>query len=319
MPFLVRPFEKQDYKSLVTIANAIYPEYRKTTEEWQRGDQLFDETRYVRLRYVAVDEETQRVVGYGSVQHNPGTFHPQKFWLTLMVHPDWQRKGVGRTIYERLNAHLRELNAITVWTNIREDHADALVFFERRGFAEVRREWELRLPVEEVDTASFLSVLKRVQEQGIVIVTLLEEREHDRDYLRKVYELSNAILADVPMPDQWTGLSFEEFERQFNYPGLLPEAYFIAKHGDLYIGRSDLWRLEAEPDRLYQGVTGVLREYRRKGVATALKVKAIEYTKQHGYKFITTWNDSENVAMLSLNEKLGFRRQIGWVAMEKTL
>jgi GNAT superfamily N-acetyltransferase len=72
-----------------------------------------------------------------------------------------------------------------------------------------------------------------------------------------------------------------------------------------------------EPKDLYQGLTGVRREYRGKGVAMALKLKTIEYAQRHGYAVIKTWNESNNVGMLAINEKLGFVRQPAWVTFAK--
>lgn len=98
----------------------------------------------------------------------------------------------------------------------------------------------MRLPVTEVDISPFLSVLEQVSTQGIIITTLKEERERDPKCLRKLYELSITIHADIPMPEQFTPVPFEEFKRWFQYPTLLPDAYFIAKYGDRYIGLSNI-------------------------------------------------------------------------------
>jgi len=51
-------------------------------------------------------------------------------------------------------------------------------------------------------------------------------------------------------------------------------------------------------------LTGVLPEYRRRGIATALKVKTISYAREHGFRRIFT--NSDNPAMKVLNAKLGF-------------
>ncbi len=317
MPFSLRLFDERDYEALAEIWNANFPDDRITAHEWRHDDKLFDETRYARRRYVAIDEETGKVIGYGIISHSPGMFHPQKFQLSIVVHPEWQRCGAGSLLYQKLMSDLQELNAVTVRTHVREDKTCAIAFVKKRGFVEERRVWELRLSVAEVDISPFLSVLERVSTQGIIITTLKEERERDPDCLRKLYELSIAIHADIPMPEQFTPVPFEEFKRWFQYPTLLPDAYFIAKHGDRYIGLSNMWRSEANPKLLNQGITGVLREYRQRGVATALKVKTIDYAKRHGYQFISTWNDSTNAVMIALNEKLGFSRQVGWVTFVK--
>jgi GNAT superfamily N-acetyltransferase len=64
-------------------------------------------------------------------------------------------------------------------------------------------------------------------------------------------------------------------------------------------------------------LTGVRREYRRQGVATALKVQTIAYAKQHGFREIVT--KTANPAMLSLMEKLGFQHESGEVRLLKAL
>ena len=67
------------------------------------------------------------------------------------------------------------------------------------------------------------------------------------------------------------------------------------------------------------GFTGVAREYRRQGVATALKLRAIEYAREHGYQTIRAFNLPIHSEMLALNEKLGFPRRFCYVTVEKCL
>ncbi len=78
-------------------------------------------------------------------------------------------------------------------------------------------------------------------------------------------------------------------------------------------------RNESTPRILSQDDTGVIREYRGRGIATALKLKISEYALKNGYSTIKTRNDSTNAPMLAVNTKLGFQRKVGWIMMEKTL
>ena len=102
-------------------------------------------------------------------------------------------------------------------------------------------------------------------------------------------------------------------------PGLLPDAYAIAKDGTNYVGLSAVRRLDKEPHGLGQLLTGVRREYRSKGVAFAMKLKVIDYAQKNGYKLIITEMESTNTGMLGINMKLGFKRQVGFVGFSKTL
>src|SRR5207245_4943489 len=100
-------------------------------------------------------------------------------------------------------------------------------------------------------------------------------------------------------------------------PHLLPDGYFLAKDGSNFVGMSDVHRIDSEPAVLNQDDTGVIREYRGRGIATALKLRVIDFGKKNGYRIIKTWNDSVNASMLAINNKLGFKRQVGWILMEK--
>jgi len=85
------------------------------------------------------------------------------------------------------------------------------------------------------------------------------------------------------------------------------------------VGMSNVHQIDSEPSVLNQDDTGVIREYRGRGIATALKLKVIEFGKKNGYRTIKTWNESSNNPMLAINIKLGFKRQVGWIMMQKAL
>jgi ribosomal protein S18 acetylase RimI-like enzyme len=54
------------------------------------------------------------------------------------------------------------------------------------------------------------------------------------------------------------------------------------------------------------GSTGVLPEYRRRGIGRALKLRLHAYARAHGYRELHTANVRHNKAMLDLNDSLGY-------------
>jgi len=68
------------------------------------------------------------------------------------------------------------------------------------------------------------------------------------------------------------------------------------------------YKLGAGIDILETGLTGVDRQYRRRGLATALKCQVIEVAQRLGARRILTSNE-ENNPMFQLNLRLGFEAQ----------
>ena len=77
--------------------------------------------------------------------------------------------------------------------------------------------------------------------------------------------------------------------------------------------------LSARFNKNFEKFTGVAREYWGQGVATALKLRAIEYAREHGYPTVRAFNRPAHAALLALNERLGFRRYFSYVTLERCL
>jgi GNAT superfamily N-acetyltransferase len=124
---------------------------------------------------------------------------------------------------------------------------------------------------------------------------------------------------DVPRPDEYTPVKFEEWVK-FNLENhnVLPDGYFLAMRQGDFAGVSNLWKAP-EADVLHVGLTATRRDYRRMGIALALKLKAIDYARQRGVRELRTGNETRNRPMLSINEALGFVKQPVWVSYVKTL
>jgi GNAT superfamily N-acetyltransferase len=315
-----REFRPINYERLVEIYNANYPDYRISVAERRSRDESVDRKKYLLKRFECVDLEYDRIVGFGELLNVPDMYHPRKFMASILVDPEHQCRGIGRAIYSRLDEELTHRNAMLAWTMSKEDLPKRLEFFRRRGFVERSRNWESRLDLSTANSAPFKTYLDKVLKEGITLSTLAEEQHRGQDALRRIHELSQLVQADMPREADFTPLSYEDWVTySLKNPQLLPQGYIIAKDGTSYVGMSDVHRNDTEPGVLNQDDTGVRREYRGRGIAIALKVKVIEFGKKNGYRMIKTWNESGNAAMLAVNVKLGFKRQVGWILMEKTL
>ncbi len=318
--FQFREFGSSDYDRLAELFGRIFPEYDRTPNEWRHWDSMVDKSKFYFHRFACVSSGSKEILGFGQCQHSMEMFHPNKFWLEIWVDPKYQKKGVGAAIYEKLRQELADKAAVTCWGMTREDMTIPVEFAKKRGFVESRRAWESRIDPSKFDPHPFRKYQEKATSREITISSLEEERKHDPDYKGKLHELVNLALADMPRPDEFTPIPYEQWvTMELDNPDLTPEGYMIAKDGDKYVGLSALWRSETEPQGLYQGNTGVLREYRGQGIAISLKLRVLEFAKREGYERVKTWNDSTNAAMLGINMMLGFKRQVGWIIFEKKL
>lgn len=294
MSITLRPFEAPDYGAVLDLYHQAKPLGLHPPAA------AASNTR----RYVAVDASGETIVGFGTV-----TLHDNSL-LTLLVSPQWQRQGIGGLLWERLRQVLLDSNVTSVEPWVREENGAGIAWLEKQGFVPTRLDGPVSFYLQETDLSPFEAQVGAVLAQGIVLTTLRRERQEAPDCLARLHALSNRLNADVPGSENATPQTLEDFIRELDEPQALPDAYFIAKDGADYIGLSYLRAREADPNcvepfNAQQCLTGVLPEYRRRGIALALKVQTLTYAREHGFRRVLT--NSSNPAMQALNAKFGFR------------
>ena len=314
----IRPFDGE-YEQLIAIQKAIDPDEGGSVEGWRFDDDNWRHDRYFKERVVA--ERDGKVVGWGQVYQMPWQFHPEKFRMNLDVHPEFQRHGIGSALYERLVGIVRGQKGTRLRTDTQESRASALEFLRKRGFEEIQRYWESRLDVNAFDFAPFSAAEPRAVAEGITITTLADElagHGPEETMLQAIYDMEIAAFLDVPFPDPATPFPFDEWKKWvLESPNRLDDAFFLAKDGSRYVGVSNMHKNPEHPGVIFQGFTGVIREYRGKGVAMALKLQTVRYAREHGYREIRTGNNTRNRPMLRINEAMGFAKQPVWIEFER--
>jgi len=315
MNITIRVFTADDYEETVAVKNVCWPDFPSTADEWRHWDANRDpKHRCIRL----VAEQNATIIAFAHALHQPWMFHPQKFTVNISVLPEQRHHGLGRALYAALLDGLKVHDPLVLRCEVREDWSDSLRFVHQLGFGEETRSWESRLDLATFDSAPFADAIQQVTAHGIVIKTW-RELEHDPNRNRKLHALVTEVDKDVPTPDEITPVDFDTFVRaSIEHPNVLPDGLLIALDGDEYVGMSQLWGSQAA-HTLENGLTGVLRSHRRKGIALALKIRNAIWAQQQGYPMIKTFNDSTNRPMLSINEMLGFQKQPAWINLVNML
>lgn len=321
----IRAFDasEADYAGMIDVHNALWIGEPVTVVQMQHYDRVRDPKLFFQR---AVVEAVGRIVGVATYGEPAWSLRPGKYHVEAEVHPDYQRRGIGTALYAHIMQQLATRTpAPNFYTSeTREDFTGGIRFLEARGFRRVMRSPSSALDVAGFDPSRYAGVVERVKARGIAIRTMQELSQSDPQWQHKLYELDWACTQDEPLPDAPTQRPFDEWaKRTFDSPTFLPEAGFVAvdcahPDGDLYVGLSELNKSLSDPTRLNTGFTAVLASHRRRGIATALKLCAIEFARQYGAKTIRTGNE-ENNPMYQINLRLGFQPEPAFLSYEKRL
>ncbi|MCK4512501.1 GNAT family N-acetyltransferase, partial [bacterium] len=123
----IRPFNwsDEDYGIIIDIANAVFPDELDLPELLKHRDNARDKS-YMLERVIL--EADGVPVGSCSFGESPWTPVPGKFWTYVQVHPDHQRRGYGKAIYDHVVGLLSEKKPTILDSWTREDKADAVTF-----------------------------------------------------------------------------------------------------------------------------------------------------------------------------------------------
>lgn len=124
-----------------------------------------------------VAREGDQVVGFVATQINPNTNRaPGGCILTLIVHPAFQRRGIGRSLHETAVNYLKEQGAgriqaggkyPRIWPGIPDNLPDALAFFEALGWKFEDKDFDLCRSLSDYSTPPQLTV--RLAAEGVHI------------------------------------------------------------------------------------------------------------------------------------------------------
>jgi GNAT superfamily N-acetyltransferase len=211
----------------------------------------------------------------------------------LVVVPDARGRGIGSAMLAEIGGLARAAERHELQGEARASDTSSRAFFERRGYRVVGGEQAVALVLATVDEPV------PSPPPGVVIVC----RADRMDLVDELYPVGAEAAEDIPghpgrpTYEQWRAIDIDRPTRD-------PELFFIALAGDEPVGYATMDNFGKDA---HHGLTAVARDWRRSGVATALKHAQIAKAKRAGFRRLVTASEERNAPMRNLNEKLGYR------------
>jgi GNAT superfamily N-acetyltransferase len=294
-----------DCAGVARVRSTCFPAWPVSAEEVAASEARRLPDR-LHLPCVAVDGGA--IAGYGYVEELGVAARPGRLRIRVLVDPPQRRRGIGRRLYDRLEACATAAGADELVTEVQADEAGGLRFLDRLGFIRHHARLECRLPLADVDAASVARGIDAHVDaffaSGLRIATY-QQLQWTVDAARRLYDLDAALWCDVPFGLAGTVPTFEQYlALELADPGFLPSATFVALDDDRWVGLAALMK---GPECLLSSITGVARGWRRRGLARWLKLHTIRWALEREAAEIRAFNDAGNAPMLALNASLGFR------------
>ena len=271
-----------DLEAMIHVRRLVTPEAHPTVDNLRHNLESKEDLHYLVARLGDEPVACAFVEPWGSVAVGD-----------IAVVPAHRRQGVGFAMLAEISGRAREFGKDSLQGEVKESDSESRGFLEHRGFVRVGAEQALVLELEgldppEVDPPSGVRIVSRAEEP---------------DRLEGMYVV--AAQADEDIPGTPGVQTFDEWKgHEIDKPAKRPELCFIALAGEEVVGYA---ALHATGEECSHGLTATRRDWRRRGVASALKRAEIAAVIRSGrYRRLLTESEERNEPMRKLNEKLGF-------------
>ena len=223
----------------------------------------------------------------------------------VLVRPEARGRGVGTALLTALLDHARALAYSRAGAHVDGADTRSLAFAARHGFEEFDRQIEM--------VRTFAGPTPEPSPfTGIDFATIAERPE----LLEAAYPIACQGYSDLKLATGSVTVTLEEWLRE---EATLPEGSFVALAAGEVVGYGGLTAWPDDARRAEHGLTVVRRDWRRRGLATALKTRELAWASRAGLREVVTWTQRGNEALQGVNRRLGYSTRSVSVSVWKTI
>ncbi len=302
------PFDSSDeaYQKLYTLENSLDYHIKDwgTVEMLKYHASLIPEKCKPDTNFLSLHNE---VFGYGYTGHQEWAFDPTLLDSNISFPRKEKYLPYAQEYLEyqlSIARKMKQVKTFRAWLwQGDEFYKD---FYKKNGFEISITEYISLISLESFRIKSFDNYVSRFKESPLEISTLMKLQKIYSNWEEKLYELWQRLVKDVPA-DVQPGEDMNSWRTHLFTPWFKYEDLYIVVDGEQWVALSSYNRSDRTNDTVSTELTGVLPEYRKKGICMAVKLFALEDLKKKGFKKVFTGNE-ENNPMFQINLKLGFKK-----------
>jgi len=310
----IKPIENdRDYADGIAIRNSDLDHMPLTVEEARSFDAANPSDLYFE-RQLGRDPDGV-ALAYGMVRQERA--QEGKLFMADVMVSDLRVLEAWHQMRHSVEQRCRDLDATTTISFTRSDRPSIAKAMEDHGYALSQTNPVSCLDVQTFCAEPFQARVAKAEADGFKLLSLGEYARQVGERWKEVYwRFVMDVLQDVPMPVPFVEEPLDEFVKWVETRNWDLETRYVALDGDRMAAVSEFEVRKADPRIGSTYLTGARREYRRRGLATALKAKALAHAKSMGLERLYTDNEESN-PMYVLNLELGFKHAFDWLIYKK--
>ncbi len=276
---------------------------------------------YHTINWVAFEDSSKEKILatsiYGYAKEDSPSYEVNKHnsYFYLIVDSSFRRQGLGTHLFRLIVEKVQENGCKFIETDTY--YESGMNFCIKYGGKLINESAENRLQVEDIDWDLVNSWIEDGKHRAPDVTLESFHITPEKDIV-EICKLETEVEAQMPTFDndgeKWTDVYTPERkrEREKRHKDLGQEFYTIITQetdgtisGYTEIRYSHVERIE----RVAQGLTGVKKEYRGRGLGKWIKAELLIFIKNNLPKteYIVTGNADHNAPMMSINNRLGFK------------